>query len=244
MPVSCGRDCEAERTGPRGAPAAAFDGSGDVAGTGDVAERTGAGIPSGACRRSGFRGAGRALPVIVCSLALPNDMATWFEAPTARALGARGSSRCGTGSGESILRGRRGNDSCDVTELARVGGPDDTGSGGDGKPLSESGGPADKSFTVDDGVSSGGSTGRGGRALPVAAGSSKGAGDAVAAGVAGPCFGVRGAAGRAVTPPLPLAGCGCVGAPMGLGRLVTTPPGTVAGAAPTAGPVIGGRGPA
>lgn len=113
-------DCDADRLSAREGCGGVLEADADAAGMGTVAVRIGFRTKSGDRRCSGPGDCGIMLPMAF-SLALPNDMAV--EPP------GRGASsgRCNIESGESRRRGIRGNESCDASELARVGSSGDRG---------------------------------------------------------------------------------------------------------------------
>lgn len=114
-------DCDADRLSARGSCNGELESDADAAGTGTVAVRIGFRTKSGDRRCSGPDACGIMLP-IAFSLALPNDMAV--ERP---GHGASSGRCCSIESGVSRRRGMRGNESCDASELARVGSSGDRG---------------------------------------------------------------------------------------------------------------------
>lgn len=115
------RDCDADRLSTRGSCDGELKSDADVAGIGKVAVRIGFRTKSGDRRCSGPGACGIMLPMAF-SLALPNDMAV--EPP---GRGASSGRCCSIESGVSRRCGMRGNESCDASELARVGGSGDRG---------------------------------------------------------------------------------------------------------------------
>ena len=113
-------DCDADRLSARGGCGGLLDADADAAGTGTVAVRIGFRTKSGDRRCSGPGDCGIMLPMAF-SLALPNDMAV---EPPGRVAS---SGRCNIESGVSRRRGMRGKESCDASELARVGSSGDRG---------------------------------------------------------------------------------------------------------------------